>query len=43
LKDAGFSIKRLELISKDMALEGEKRLSAYIASIWLPYIQKVLE
>lgn len=43
LKDAGFSVKRLELISKDMALEGEKGLSAYIASIWLPYIQLVPE
>lgn len=43
LKDAGFSVKRLELISKDMALEGEKGLSAYIASIWLPYIQQVPE
>lgn len=43
LKDAGFSVKRLEMHSKDMALEGEKGLSAWIASTWLPYIQQVPE
>ncbi len=41
LKDAGFSIKRLELISKDMALQGERGLFAWIASTWHPYIQRV--
>lgn len=41
LKDAGFSIQRLELISKDMALEGEKGLFASIASTWHPYTQQV--
>lgn len=41
LKDAGFSIKRLELIPKDMALEGEKGLFALIASTWHPYTQRV--
>jgi trans-aconitate methyltransferase len=41
LVDAGFSIKRLELISKDMALEGEKGLFASIESTWHPYIQQV--
>ena len=41
LKDAGFSVKRLEMHSKDMALEGEKGLFAWIASTWLPYIQQI--
>ena len=41
LKDTGFSIKRLELISKDMALQGQKGLFAWIASTWHPYIQQV--
>lgn len=41
LKDAGFSVKRLELSSKDMVLKGEKGLYAWIASTWLPYIQQV--
>ncbi|AKB56581.1 SAM-dependent methyltransferase [Methanosarcina sp. A14] len=41
LKDAGFLIKRLELISKDIALHGESRLFAWIASTWHPYIQRI--
>lgn len=41
LKDAGFSVKRLKMISKDMALQGEKGLFAWIASTWHPYIQQV--
>lgn len=41
LKEAGFSIKRLELISKDMALQGDSALFAWIASTWHPYIQQV--
>ncbi|MDW5551916.1 class I SAM-dependent methyltransferase [Methanosarcina sp.] len=41
LKDAGFSIKRLELIAKDMALQEESGLFASIASTWHPYIQRV--
>lgn len=36
LKDAGFSIKHLELNSKDMALE-EKKTVARVASTWHPY------
>jgi hypothetical protein len=30
-------VKQLELISKDMALEGEKGLFSWIASTWSPY------
>lgn len=41
LKEANFSVKRLEIISKDLALEGEKGLFAWIASTWHPYIQQV--
>jgi Trans-aconitate methyltransferase len=41
LKDAGFSIKCLELIPKDMALQGEKGLFAWVASTWHPYTQRV--
>jgi trans-aconitate 2-methyltransferase len=37
LKETGFSIKRLELISKDMAFQGQKGLFAWIASTWHPY------
>ncbi len=36
-----FLIKRLELISKDIALHGESRLFAWIASTWHPYIQRI--
>ena len=41
LKGAGFSVERLEMHSQDMALEGEKGLFAWIASTWLPYIQRL--
>ena len=41
LKEAGFLVKRLEIISKDMVLEGEKGLFAWIASTWYLYIQQV--
>lgn len=41
LKDANFSVKHLEMHSKDMALEGEKGLFAWIASTWLPYMQQI--
>jgi trans-aconitate 2-methyltransferase len=41
LKEAGFSVKCLEMPSKDMVLEGEKGLIAWIASTWHPYTQQV--
>jgi trans-aconitate 2-methyltransferase len=43
LNNVGFSVKRLELISKDMALEGKKGLIGWIASTWHPYTQQVPE
>jgi trans-aconitate methyltransferase len=41
LKNAGFSINRLETNLKDMALEGDKGLFAWIESTWHPYTQQV--
>jgi len=41
LKNAGFSKKRLEMISKDMVLDGEKGVYGWIASTWNPYTQHV--
>jgi trans-aconitate methyltransferase len=42
LKNAGFSVKRLEKIPKDMVLEGKKGLSAWmIASVLHPYTQRI--
>ena len=42
LKNAGFSVKCLELIPKDLALEGKKGLSDWlIASILHPYTQRI--
>lgn len=41
LKDSGFSVKRLQMSSKDMALEGKKGLFAWIESTWHPYTQRV--
>lgn len=42
LKNAGFSVKRLELNPKDMALEGKKGLFAWMtASILHPYTQRL--
>jgi trans-aconitate methyltransferase len=43
LKDTGFSVMRLEMLSKDMVLEGEKGLFSWIASTWHPYTQQVPE
>jgi trans-aconitate 2-methyltransferase len=41
LKNAGFSVKRLEMISKDMALDGKKGIYDWIDSTWHPYTQQV--
>jgi trans-aconitate methyltransferase len=43
LKDAGFSVKSLELISKVMILEGERGLFNWFSSTWHPYIQQIPE
>ena len=43
LKNAGFTVKRLEMNSKDMALAGKESLFASIASTWHPFTQQVPE
>ncbi len=43
LDEAGFRTKRIELIHKDMKLKGEKGLSGFIRSTWLPYTQRIPE
>jgi trans-aconitate 2-methyltransferase len=43
LYEAGFEAKRIELIPKDMKLEGKKGLSGFIRSTWLPYTRRIPE
>lgn len=41
LNDAGFSIKRVELIPKDMTHEGKAGLEGWIRTTWLPYTGRI--
>lgn len=41
LNEAGFNVKRVELIQKDMIHKGEPELKAWIRTTWLPYTQRV--
>ncbi|MDD5277023.1 MAG: methyltransferase domain-containing protein [Methylovulum sp.] len=41
LKDAGFSINRVELVPKDMAHDGKSGLEGWIRTTWLPYTQRI--
>jgi trans-aconitate methyltransferase len=41
LKDAGFSIKRVELIPKDMTHDGKSGLEGWIRTTWLPYTERI--
>jgi trans-aconitate methyltransferase len=43
LKQAGFSIIRVELIPKDMTHEGKSGLEGWIRTTWLPYTQRIPE
>lgn len=43
LKNTGFSARRTELYSKDMALKGKEGLSGWFASTWHPFTQRVPE
>ncbi|AAM05207.1 TPA: methyltransferase domain-containing protein [Methanosarcina acetivorans] len=43
LKNAGFSVRRAELYSKDMTLKGKEGLSGWFASTWHPFTQRVPE
>ncbi len=41
LNTTGFKVKRVELIPKDMAHQGEAGLASWIRTTWLPYTQRV--
>jgi len=41
LKEAGFSIIRVELIPKDMTHDGKAGLEGWIRTTWLPYTERV--
>ncbi|MDP1659908.1 MAG: methyltransferase domain-containing protein [Methylotenera sp.] len=41
LKEAGFSIKRVELIPKDMTHDGKAGLEGWIRTTWLPYTGRI--
>jgi trans-aconitate 2-methyltransferase len=43
LDHVGFKVKRIELIPKDMLHKGKDKLSAWIRTTWLPYIQRLPE
>jgi len=41
LKDSGFQPVRVELIPKDMTLQGKEGLVGWIRSVWLPFTERV--
>ncbi|MFA6164804.1 MAG: methyltransferase domain-containing protein [Methylobacter sp.] len=41
LKEAGFSITRVELIPKDMTHDGKSGLNGWIRTTWLPYTERI--
>ena len=41
LKEAGFSITRVELIPKDMTHDGKSGLDGWIRTTWLPYTERI--
>ena len=41
LKDAGFTINRVELVPKDMEHDGKSGLKGWIRTTWLPYTERV--
>ena len=41
LKESGFSINRVELISKDMTHDGKAGLEGWIRTTWLPYTERI--
>lgn len=43
LEAAGFTVKRLELVAKDMSHEGRTGLASWIRTTWLPYTQRIPE
>ena len=43
LSEAGFSVKRVELIPKDMAHADKPGLEGWIRTTWLPYTERIPE
>jgi hypothetical protein len=43
LEFAGFTVKRIELIAKQMVHNGQEGLAAWIRTTWLPYTRQVPE
>jgi len=43
LDAAGFNVKRLELVAKDMSHDGREGLASWIRTTWLPYTQRMPE
>ncbi len=43
LVEAGFEPRRVELVARDMALEGREGLAAWIRTTWLPFTQRIPE
>lgn len=43
LEAAGFTVKRLELVVKEMTHEGQAGLASWIRTTWLPYTQRIPE
>jgi len=43
LETAGFTVKGLELVAKDMAHEGRAGLAGWVRTTWLPYTQRLPE
>ncbi len=41
LKEAGFKPQRVELLPKDMKLQGKEGLAGWIRSTWLPFTERV--
>lgn len=41
LKESGFSVKRVELIPKDMTHDGKSGLERWIRTTWLPYTERI--
>lgn len=43
LRQAGLEPKSVELVSRDMAFEGEQEVAAWLRTTWLPFTQKIPE
>ncbi|WP_231890356.1 hypothetical protein [Methylomonas methanica] len=43
LEAARFTVKRLELVAKDMVHQGQDGLASWIRTTWMPYTQRIPE